>query len=134
MAFIRIAWNDTLEQIWTEAKQTGLICPFVIHRRPDNLRARKAQNKEHHFSLTPDYVSKWFGKMRNPFYQHLEPAERPTFHEIRSLGARLYRRQGFDKAYVQALMTHTQDHEYLPRESGPARGPALQGRGGGVGD
>lgn len=107
MAFIRIAWNDTLERIWTEAKQTGLICPFVIHRKPINHRPRKAQNKEHHFSVTPDHVSKAFAKVRDPFYQHLEPAQRPSFHEIRSLGARLYRRQGYSTDYVQALMTHT---------------------------
>ncbi len=32
--------------------------------------------------------------------------QRPTFHEIRSLGARTYRAAGYPEAYIQALMTH----------------------------
>ena len=35
--------------------------------------------------------------------------ERPTFHEIRSLGGRLYEEQGYKKKYIQALMTHSDE-------------------------
>jgi integrase len=39
----------------------------------------------------------------------MKPRERPTFHEIRGLGSRLYREQGMSKAAIQALMTHTNE-------------------------
>jgi hypothetical protein len=39
-------------------------------------------------------------------YAHLNPAQRPTFHEIRGLGARLYRSRGITESAIQALMTH----------------------------
>lgn len=32
--------------------------------------------------------------------------ERPTFHEIRALGAWLYEKQGHPQEYIQALMGH----------------------------
>jgi integrase len=32
--------------------------------------------------------------------------ERPTFHEIRTLGAWLYEQQGFKLGYIQGLMGH----------------------------
>ena len=34
-------------------------------------------------------------------------AQRPTFHEIRGLGARLYRASGVAEDAIQALMTHS---------------------------
>ncbi len=37
----------------------------------------------------------------------MEPKQRPSFHEIRSLGARIYIEMGFDKKYTQYLMTHS---------------------------
>ena len=36
----------------------------------------------------------------------MRPATRPGFHEIRSLGARTYRRLGVPETAIQALMTH----------------------------
>jgi len=40
----------------------------------------------------------------------MKPRERPTFHEIRALGAWLYEKQGFDRSgYVQQLMAHADE-------------------------
>ena len=36
----------------------------------------------------------------------LPVGERPTFHEIRALGAWLYEQQGFEQEYIQGLMGH----------------------------
>lgn len=33
----------------------------------------------------------------------LDPAPRPTFHEIRSLGVHLYEKAGFSREYIMAL-------------------------------
>ncbi|MGQ8920126.1 tyrosine-type recombinase/integrase [Pseudomonas lundensis] len=39
-------------------------------------------------------------------YDHIPATERPTFHEIRTLGAWLYEQQNFPQEYIQALMGH----------------------------
>lgn len=39
-------------------------------------------------------------------YESMSKAERPTFHEIRALGAWLYEQQGHAQEYIQALMGH----------------------------
>jgi hypothetical protein len=36
-----------------------------------------------------------------------QPRQRPTFHEIRSLGARIYRELGYADEYIRSLMTRT---------------------------
>jgi integrase len=39
-------------------------------------------------------------------YEDVPAGERPTFHEIRALGAWLYEQQGFAQEYIQGLMGH----------------------------
>ncbi|RON08873.1 integrase [Pseudomonas brassicacearum] len=38
--------------------------------------------------------------------ENVAAGERPTFHEIRALGAWLYEQQGFEQEYIQGLMGH----------------------------
>lgn len=56
----------------------------------------------------PDYLTKEFSKARDAAhaYDHVPAGERPTFHEIRALGAWLYEQQGFAQEYIQGLMGH----------------------------
>jgi len=107
MAFIKIAMTAQLEDILARSKD-GLHSPYLIHRRPDMRKRRQINAKPHWTYVNPDYLSKGFGKARDKaaVYAHLKPAERPTFHEIRGLGARLYRAQGVAESAIQALMTH----------------------------
>ena len=69
------------------------------------------QNKPHWSYVNPSYLTKTFKKVRDRsgLFDGWEPRQRPTFHEIRSLGGRLYRKLGHPKEYVQALMTHTDE-------------------------
>jgi integrase len=72
------------------------------------------EGKPHWTYVNPQYVSKAFELARDAAldkhgqhrYAHLTPAQRPTFHEIRGLGARLCRSQGIPEQAIQALMTH----------------------------
>jgi len=59
-------------------------------------------------AATADYLTKSFAQARDDSKADKEvPAgERPTFHEIRALGARLYEQQGFEQEYIQGLMGH----------------------------
>lgn len=58
--------------------------------------------------MTADYLTKSFAQARDApqAYADISAGERPTFHEIRALGAWLYEQQGFDQEYIQRLMGH----------------------------
>jgi integrase len=109
MAFIRIEMTDQLKEIWQRAWEDGIPCPFLVHYRPKSQRPQHMQNKLHPFAVTPDYLTKTFKAIRDEtgIYNHLAPRQRPTFHEIRSLSARIYRELGYADEYIRSLMTHT---------------------------
>jgi hypothetical protein len=75
--------------------------PLLPHERREQIDA-----KDHWTSVTPDYLTKEFSKARDAAhaYDHVPAGERPTFHEIRALGAWLYEQQNFPMDYIQALM------------------------------
>ena len=58
--------------------------------------------------MTPDYLTKSFAQARDDSeaYKDMPAGERPTFHEIRALGAWLYEQQGFPQEYIQGVTDH----------------------------
>jgi integrase len=64
--------------------------------------------KPHPFAILPDYLTKQFRKWRDEsgVYDHLQPRERPSFHDIRALGIMLYFKAGYPKEYIMALAGH----------------------------
>lgn len=95
------------QQAITSFRQSGLVCPYIIHRKPE--RRRKRKNCDHFFQIDIDYISGKFSDIRDELGIHADlPAnQRPCLYEIRSLGSRLYKQSGFNVEYVQALMGHT---------------------------
>lgn len=85
----------------------SILSPFIIHRLPDRLAEQniRLNNREHITQILPDYITKAFNKAREEsgFYADIHIDNRPTFHEIRSLGAALYKRCGINP---QALLGH----------------------------
>jgi len=55
------------------------------------------------------YLSKAFAEIRDQLepFKSMPAAQRPGFHEIRGLGARLYRATGMPEEAIQGLMTHS---------------------------
>lgn len=106
-AFLKIQIGETLGRVIQRSRQIRPVCPFIIHRMPE--RKRGGRNLEHFAQITPDYLSKTFGRLRDslPQYQAMHPDERPTFHEIRGLGGKLYLDAGYGDDYVNLLMGHT---------------------------
>lgn len=82
-----------------------------IHYKPKSRRREQIDAKDHWTSVTPDYLTKEFSKARDAAqaYDHVPAGERPTFHEIRALGAWLYEQQEFPQAYIQAFMGHADE-------------------------
>ena len=55
-----------------------------------------AKGKTHYTQVLPDYLTHPFQTIRDELgiEKHLPVRERPSFHEIRSLGIALYKQQG----------------------------------------
>ena len=97
--------DANLEQLIARCRD-DIPSPYLIHRRPDRNVLGK---KKHWTQLLPGYLSKQFAKARDKsgYFDDLSPEERPTFHEIRSLGGDLYLKAGYSKIFVNLLMGHT---------------------------
>lgn len=108
MAFIRIALDEQLEDIKRRAMADGVLTDHLVHRRPERDRVADRVRRPHWAAVRPEYLSKAFQAVRDATGRWgAEPARaRPTFHEIRSLGARTYRAAGYPEEYIQGLMTH----------------------------
>ena len=108
MAFIKIRLTDELEDIRRRSMADRIASPFLVHRAPQRRRREWTAGKPHWTYVNPEYLSKAFAKARDKVerFAALPAPERPTFHEIRGLGARLYRQHGMPEEAIQALMTH----------------------------
>jgi enterobacteria phage integrase len=110
MAFIKIALTAELEEIRKRSRTLdNTVSPYLIHRAPERRRREWTNGKPHWTFVNPEYLSKAFAEARDAaeVYKALKPRERPTFHEIRGLGARILRAQGVSEAAIQGLMTHS---------------------------
>lgn len=108
MAFIRIAVGPQLEDIKRRAMADGVLTDYLVHRRPERDRVADRVRRPHWAAVRPEYLSKAFQAVRDATgrWASLPARARPTFHEIRSLGARTYRALGYPEQYIQVLMTH----------------------------
>lgn len=109
MAFIRITVGPALRKIIDRSRRDNLLSPLIVHAEPKRRHRKYMDAKRHWTAVHEDYLTRHFRKVREAtgHWDSLEPGHRPTFHEIRSLGGRLYIQAGYAKAYVQSLMTHT---------------------------
>lgn len=84
----------------------SLVSPYMVHYRP--ARRVKAPWRTHWTQLHPDMLTDTFSAIRDALglYSELPARQRPSFHEIRSLGADLYLEAGWSEAEVQALLGH----------------------------
>lgn len=106
-SYLKIKVDGGLADVIKRSRASGIVSPFIIHRRPEKLY--KSKDKAHWSQIRGEHLSKEFAAVRDlvPDIARLKPEERPTFHEIRSLGGHLYLEAGFTKEYVQSLMAHS---------------------------
>lgn len=106
-AHVRYRVEGSLKQLLDECmndRPAG--CRFVVTREPE--RKVGAAGREHPWQVLPGFLSKAFTKSirLSGLFQHLSDPEKPTFHEVRSLGARLYKAQGRETPDIQAMLAH----------------------------
>ncbi len=100
---IKIEIGGELKKVLTRCCD-NIISPYIVHRLPNRLV--RSKEKAHHTQILPGFLSKEFSKTRDQcgYFKKMPKAERPSFHEIRSLGIKLYEDQGID---AQKLAGHT---------------------------
>ena len=108
---LKITMGAALREVVGECLRSPIASPYLIHYKPRSRRREQIEAKDHWTSVTPDYLTKEFSKARDAAhaYDHVAAGERPTFHEIRALGAWLYEQQKFPQEYIQALLGHADE-------------------------
>lgn len=109
VAFIEITADDELHAI-IERCRDDIVSAYMVHQVVDR-NDRRAKG------LSPESISRGFSAARDAtgLFDKVPPKKRPTFHEIRSLGADLLRKKlianGMNaddaEAFVQRLLGHT---------------------------
>lgn len=99
--------SEELKAIISESKRDGIVSPYIVHRKPTKFYDN--HGKDHWSKVNSDYITKSFKKIRNslPEMKNIPVANRPTFHEIRSLGAYLLLRKDFGKEEISLIMGHS---------------------------
>jgi integrase len=100
--------GQALREVVLECMRSPVVCPYVIHYPPKARKRKQLDAKLHWNAVTADYLTKSFTQARDDSkaYEDVPAGERPTFHEIRALGAWLYEQQKFPHEYIQALLGH----------------------------
>lgn len=97
---VLIPMNSELEDIIKRSRADRIISPYVVHR----LRQRRyqkrplGQNLDHHTQISSISISRAFSDIRDELglFKSLKKADRPSFHDIRSLSIELQERAGHD--------------------------------------
>ena len=87
------------------ACRDDILSPYVIHKRPTRITDKSRAKRDHHTQVLPEQLTRAFSAARDAAGVHadLPSRERPSFHEIRALGAHMYEEAGI---YPQGLLGH----------------------------
>ena len=85
-------------------------CPYLVHRKHE--KTNEAKGRTHHMQVQADMISRAFAQARDSMkeFKEMPAANRPTFHEIRSLGGDQYRKLGWKDDQIQDLMGHANEN------------------------
>lgn len=89
--------NDSIKAI-IENSRDRILSPYVVHKIPKKNSNPTSSLVNHVTQIVSKNISKEFSKIRDELglYDQLKSEERPTYHEIRGLSARLIKAQGND--------------------------------------
>lgn len=87
----------------------ALASPYMVHTRHTWHNAKRAAWRTHWTQCAPDDLTREFSEIRDKLglYANLPANQRPSFHEIRAMGAHEMELEGVDKAIIQALLGHS---------------------------
>lgn len=107
---IRIQVGPQLQAVIDRCRDE-LLSPYLIHRQPIRRVKGHMAQREHWTQVLPEQLTREFQRLRDELklFDHLTMDERPSFHEIRALGADLYLERGVPKEEIQKLLGHASE-------------------------
>ncbi|WP_242597421.1 tyrosine-type recombinase/integrase [Billgrantia antri] len=105
-AYVAIEVTPAIEDLVQRSRLLPPVSPYV-HRIHKRITA-ETKARDHWSRVTDDMISKEVARLRDkvPEIARLESRQRPTFHEIRSLGSKLLEDSGADLGDIQVLIGH----------------------------
>lgn len=103
---LSITITPELDSIIKRSRESKIVTPYIVHRRP--IRVKDNKEKTHWSQVALNTFTSEFRRLRDDsgIFDSIPSHQRPTFHEIRALGAHLYEKAGYQTEYVQQLMAH----------------------------
>ena len=85
-----------------------VLSPFIVHRLPEKARPShmRAKARVHHTQVLLEQAEREFAEARTRTELFTAEDSPPTLHEIRSLGAALYRQARVPEEHIQRLLGH----------------------------
>ena len=109
---LEIPVSAEIQSVIERGLKMGVVCPFIVRMKPKRRAPKekaKAAGRRHFAQLLPEQITRGFADARDALdvFQRMAPEKRPSFHEIRGLGGKLYKElMGWTDEQVQALMGH----------------------------
>ncbi|WLG53835.1 phage integrase Arm DNA-binding domain-containing protein [Pseudomonas sp. FP1742] len=96
-AWIRFKVTEELQAVISRCRD-DIASPYLVHRRPDRLKQKQAQTKDHWTQIEERYLTRAFKEARElaGCYKGWKEEEMPGFHEVRALSLHLYKKAGKD--------------------------------------
>jgi integrase len=108
-AHLRIEVTEQLAAVIQSCRSTRIVSKYLVHQiRTQRFGGAKSGEIRKGEQLDADVITRGFRNARDKagLFDKIPSRERPSFHEIRALGAHLYREQGINP---QALLGHTSE-------------------------
>ncbi len=92
---VEIPITRMIKDIIDDSRKDNIASPYIIHRLKD-ARGKDGKDLTHPTQCRSNDISESFTKLRDELgiYKHLPEEKRPTFHEIRALSIKLFRKIG----------------------------------------
>lgn len=124
---VKIPVTQSIYDIVQLSYTDRLSCPYIVHKKPVQKQRGIAKDCDHVYQVQSHYLSKQFSRIRDKVgvKADLPSNQRPTYHEIRSLAARLIEQQGRSAtsrmAHNSSRTTeiYTKSHEAMWNECEP---------------
>jgi len=106
-SFIRIPISNEMDQIRRRSLD-GIHSPYLVHKSPERRDPDKLAKKPHWSYIWPEQLTREFARVREltGLFTTWPANTKPGFHEIRSLGARIYQESGYSLQSIQGLLAH----------------------------
>lgn len=100
-AWIRFRVTPELQAVISRCRD-NVASPYLVHRRPERLKQKQAQTKDHWTKIEERYLTRAFKAAREDAgcYADWSDEEMPGFHEVRALSLHLYKKAQIGRAHV----------------------------------